>query len=69
MGNEGPPALNTKINRRNGREIMSLMSRSRDEDTVPQNQAQLNQNEPDEPLAQLGVAPGGEASANNSSEE
>jgi hypothetical protein len=33
MGNEGPPALNTtKLNRRNRRELMSLMSRSRDED-------------------------------------
>ena len=47
----------------------SVVSRSRDNDTVSQNQAALNQGEPDEPLAQLGVAPGGEASANNSSEE
>ena len=46
----------------------SVVSRSRDDDTVPQNQAALNQAEPDEPLAQLGVAPGGET-ANNSSEE
>lgn len=46
----------------------SVVSRSRDDDTVQQNQAQLNQGEPDEPLAQLGVAPGGET-ANNSSEE
>jgi hypothetical protein len=47
----------------------SVVSGSRDDDTVSQNQEQLNQGEPDEPLAQLGVAPGGEASANNSSEE
>jgi hypothetical protein len=47
----------------------SVVSRSRDDDTVPQNETQLNQGEPDEPLAQLGVAPGGEATANNSSEE
>ena len=46
----------------------SVVSRSRDDDSVPQNQAALNQGEPDEPLAQLGVAPGGET-ANNSSEE
>ena len=46
----------------------SVVSRSRDDDN-PQNQTQLNQAEPDEPLAQLGVAPGGEATANNSSEE
>ena len=46
----------------------SVVSRSRDDDTVSQNQTQLNQAEPDEPLAQLGVAPGGET-ANNSSEE
>ena len=46
----------------------SVVSRSRDDDTVSQNQAALNQAEPDEPLAQLGVAPGGET-ANNSSEE
>lgn len=47
----------------------SVVSRSRDDDTVSQNQEQINQGEPDEPLAQLGVAPGGDASANNSSEE
>ena len=46
----------------------SVVSRSRDDDTVLQNQAALNQAEPDEPLAQLGVAPGGET-ATNSSEE
>lgn len=47
----------------------SVVSRSRDDDSVQQNQTQLNEGEPDEPLAQLGVAPGGDASANNSSEE
>lgn len=47
----------------------SVVSRSRDDDSMPQNQTELNQAEPDEPLAQLGVAPGGEASMNNSSEE
>jgi len=47
----------------------SVVSRSRDDDTIPQNQAELNQGEPDEPLAQLGVAPGREATTNNSSEE
>jgi hypothetical protein len=47
----------------------SVVSRSRDDDSVPQNEAQLNQVEPDEPLAQLGVAPGREATANNSGEE
>lgn len=47
----------------------SVVSRSRDDDSMPQNQAELNEAEPNEPLAQLGVAPGGDASANNSSEE
>lgn len=47
----------------------SVISRSQDDDPVTQNQEQLNQAEPDEPLAQLGVAPGGETAANNSSEE
>ena len=47
----------------------SVVSRSRDDDQPPQNQVELNEAEPDEPRAQLGVAPGGEASMNNSSEE
>ena len=47
----------------------SVVSRSRDDDQPPQNQVELNKAEPDEPLAQLCVAPGGEASMNNSSEE
>lgn len=47
----------------------SVISRSRDDDSPPQNQEQLNEAEPNEPLAQLGVAPGGEEPFNNSSEE
>ena len=46
----------------------SVVSRSRDENSPPQNQEQMNEAEPSEPLAELGVAPGGEASMNNSSE-
>jgi hypothetical protein len=46
----------------------SVISRSRDENSPPENQEQLNEAEPSEPLAELGVAPGGEASTNNSSE-
>jgi hypothetical protein len=45
----------------------SVISRSRDDDSAPLNQEQVNQ-APDEPMAQLGVAPGGEASLNNVSE-
>jgi hypothetical protein len=45
----------------------SVISRSRDENS-PQSQEQLNDAEPNEPLAELGVAPGGDATANNSSE-
>ena len=47
----------------------SVISRSRDDDSPPQNQEQMNEAEPNEPLAQLGVAPGGEEPLNNSSEE
>jgi hypothetical protein len=47
----------------------SVISRSRDDDSAPQSQQQLNEAEPNEPLAQLGVAPGGEEPLNNSSEE
>lgn len=47
----------------------SVVSRSRDDDQAPQNQLELNKAQADEPLAQLGVAPGGEAAMNNSSEE
>ena len=47
----------------------SVISRSRDDDPVSQNQQQLNEAEPNEPLAQLGVAPGGDATTNNASEQ
>jgi hypothetical protein len=46
----------------------SVVSRSRDENSPPQSQSQSNEAEPTEPLAQLGVAPGGDATTNNSSE-
>lgn len=45
----------------------SVISRSRDEEPAPTNAtAQANQAEPNEPLAELGVAPG--ATTNNVSE-
>jgi hypothetical protein len=47
----------------------SVISRSREEDPLAQNQEQVNEAEPNEPLAQLGVAPGGDAAVNNSSDE
>ena len=47
----------------------SVISRSREEDPLAQNQEQMNEAEPNEPLAQLGVAPGGDAAVNNSSDE
>ena len=46
----------------------SVISRSRDSNAPLQNQEQLNEAEPNEPMAQLGVAPGGEESLNNSSD-
>ena len=46
----------------------SVISRSRDENSPPQGQEQANDAEPSEPLAELGVAPGGDATQNNSSE-
>jgi hypothetical protein len=46
----------------------SVISRSRDENSPPQAQEQLNEAEPNEPLAELGVAPGGDAAVNNSQE-
>jgi hypothetical protein len=46
----------------------SVISRSRDENSPPQGREQLNDAEPSEPLAELGVAPGGDVTANNSSE-
>jgi hypothetical protein len=47
----------------------SVISRSRDEEpAAPNATMQANEAEPNEPLADLGVAPGaGEASANNTS--
>lgn len=47
----------------------SVISRSRDDDSPPPTQEQANAVQADEPLAQLGVAPGGEASTNNVSEK
>ena len=46
----------------------SVISRSREGNAPLQNQEQLNEAEPNEPMAQLGVAPGGEESLNNSSD-
>jgi hypothetical protein len=46
----------------------SVVSRSREGSAPVQNQDQLNEAEPNEPMAQLGVAPGGEESMNNSSD-
>lgn len=49
----------------------SVISRSRDEEPVVANDtvAQVNREEPNEPLAELGVAPGAaDATANNISE-
>lgn len=47
----------------------SVISRSRDDNSPPPTQGQANEAEPNEPLAQLGVAPGGDASSNNVSEK
>jgi hypothetical protein len=46
----------------------SVISRSRDEDSPPPTQEQMYEAEPNEPLAELGVAPGGDAVVNNSQE-
>ena len=46
----------------------SVISRSRDENSPPQGNEQLNDAQPNEPLAELGVTPGGDAAVNNSSE-
>ena len=46
----------------------SVISRSRDENSPPQAQEQVNEAEPNEPLAELSVAPGGDAAVNNSQE-
>lgn len=45
----------------------SIISRSSRDDTVNAAQAQAIANQPSEPLAELGVAPGAAASGNNSS--
>ena len=47
----------------------SVISRSQDDDVPPQAQEQVNEAEPSEPLAEIGVAPGGDATQNNSSEK
>ena len=48
----------------------SVISRSRDDDPFRRTQAAgQSRREPNEPLAELGVAPGGEATTNNSSDE
>ena len=47
----------------------SVISRSREDNAQPQNQEQVNEAEPNEPMAQLGVAPGGDAALNNASED
>ena len=46
----------------------SVISRSRDENSPPLTKEQVNEAEPNEPLAELGVAPGGDAVVNNSQE-
>jgi hypothetical protein len=46
----------------------SVISRSREDDSPPPSQ-QSNEVEPSEPMADLGVAPGGEPTTNNISEE
>lgn len=45
----------------------SVVSRSRDENSPPP-QSQSNEAEPKEPLAELGVAPGGDRADNKSQE-
>lgn len=47
----------------------SVISRASRDDSQSVTNAQDNADDPNEPLAQLGVAPGGEASTNNVSEE
>jgi hypothetical protein len=46
----------------------SVLVRSGDEDAQTSANTQINDAEPNEPLAQLGVAPGDESTANNSSD-
>jgi hypothetical protein len=45
----------------------SVISRSRDDGSSPDPQVQANDVEPNEPLAQLGVAPGGAETIDNNS--
>lgn len=47
----------------------SVISRSRDDGPSTQNAVSANEAEPNEPMAQLGVAPGGDAALNNTSEK
>jgi len=49
--------------------LASVISRSSDDRTPAQKAAEINavEEEPSEPLAELGVAPGGSETANNSS--
>ena len=47
----------------------SVISRSREDGAPLQNTASANEAEPNEPMAQLGVAPGGDAALNNTSEK
>ena len=47
----------------------SVISRASRDDPQSVANAQVNADDPNEPLAQLGVAPGGEASTNNVSEK
>lgn len=46
----------------------SVLIRARDSDSPPSTQ-QVNEGEPSEPLADLGVAPGSEPAVNNVNEE
>ena len=43
----------------------SVISRASRDDAVANTQEQINDSQPNEPMAQLGVAPGGEATTNN----
>jgi hypothetical protein len=47
----------------------SVISRSREDGAPLKNTTSANEAEPNEPMAQLGVAPGGDAALNNSAEK
>ncbi|NUS99767.1 MAG: hypothetical protein HOP96_02175 [Sphingomonas sp.] len=47
----------------------SVISRSRDDDAIPNSQEQINDVQPNEPMAQLGVAPGADTTANNTTDK